>query len=263
MRENRIRSIWNAGGAVVNGWLAIPSSFSAEVMAHQGWDSLTVDLQHGVTDYASAVAMFTAISTTATVPIARVPWLDPGIVMKVLDAGAYGVICPMVNTKEDAEKFVHACRYAPEGGRSFGPIRALLYGGADYPTKANETIVTIAMVETRQALNNLDEILSVKGLDAVYIGPADLSLSLGCAPAFDDVDKPVAEAIDMVLAKAKEHGVIPCIHNGTAESALKRIERGFRLVTVGSDARLMATGAQQITSKMKSGLKAQAAKPTY
>lgn len=259
MRENRIRSIWKSGGAVVNGWLAIPSSFSAEIMAHQGWDTLTVDLQHGVTDYASAVAMFTAISTTSTIPIARVPWLDPGIIMKALDAGAYGIICPMVNCKEDAERFVHACRYPPEGGRSLGPIRATLYAGADYPMKANETIVTLAMIETRQALDRLDEILSVKGLDAVYIGPADLSLSLGCTPTFDDVDQPVADAIDMVLAKANERGVIPCIHNGTPEMALKRIARGFRLVTVGSDARLMTAGAQQIMSKMRSGMKPAAA----
>lgn len=263
MRENRIRSIWKNGGAVVNGWLAIPSSFSAEVMAHQGWDTLTVDLQHGVTDYASAVAMFTAISTTPTVPIARVPWLDPGIIMKTLDAGAYGIICPMVNCREDAEKLVHACRYPPEGGRSFGPIRAMLYGGADYPVKSNETVVTLAMVETRQALDRLDEILSVKGLDAVYIGPADLSLSLGCTPTFDDVDKPVAEAISMVLAKANEHGVMPCIHNGTPEAALKRIERGFRLVTIGSDARLMTAGAQQVMSKMRSGLKTADSGSTY
>ena len=263
MRENKIRSIWKSGGAVVNGWLAIPSTFSAEVMAHQGWHTLTVDLQHGVTDYASAVAMFTAISTTPTVPIARVPWLDPGIIMKTLDAGAYGIICPMVNCREDAEKFVRACRYPPDGGRSLGPIRATLYAGADYPQKANETIVTLAMIETRQALDKLDEILSVRGLDAVYIGPADLSLSLGCAPTFDDVDKPVAEAIDMVLAKANEHGVIPCIHNGTPEMALKRIERGFRLVTIGSDSRLMTDGAQQVMSKMRSGMKTPAAGSTY
>jgi 4-hydroxy-2-oxoheptanedioate aldolase len=254
MRANKIRTIWKAGGAVVNGWLAIPSSFSAEVMAHQGWDSLTVDLQHGVTDYGSAVAMFTAISTTATVPIARVPWLDPGIIMKVLDAGSYGVICPMINSREDAEKFVHAAHYAPMGGRSFGPVRALLYAGADYPTNANETIVTIAQIETVKSLDNLDEILSVKGLDAVYIGPADLSLSLGCAPTFDDVDKPVAEAIDFILAKAKEHGVVACIHNGSTQAALKRIAKGFQLVTIGSDARLMAAGAQDITQKMKAGL---------
>src|SRR3569833_787501 len=255
MRENRIRTIWNSGGVVVFGWLAIPSSFSAEVMAHQGRDTLTVDLQHGVTDYASAVAMFTAISTTSTVPIARVPWLDPGIIMKTLDAGAYAIICPMVHSREDAEKFVYACRYPPEGGRSFGPIRATLYGGVEYPVKANETIVTLAMIETRQALDRLDEILSVKGLDAVYIGPADLSLSLGCTPTFDDVDKPVTEANNKKHAKTKKHNKIPCIHNGTPEMALKRIARGFRLVTIGSDARLMTAGAQQIMSKMRSGMK--------
>ena len=115
------------------------------------------------------------------------------------------------------------------------------------------------MIETRHALDRLDEILSVKGLDAVYIGPADLSLSLGCTPTFDEVDKPVAEAIDMVLAKANEHGVNPCIHNGTPEMALKRIARGFRLVTIGSDARLMTAGAQQVMSKMRSGMTAPAA----
>jgi 4-hydroxy-2-oxoheptanedioate aldolase len=106
MRPNKIREVWQAGGAIVNGWLAIPNSFSAETMAHQGWDSLTIDLQHGVVDYQAMVTMLQAISTTDTVPVVRVPWLEPGILMKTLDAGAYGVICPMVNTKEDAQKLV-------------------------------------------------------------------------------------------------------------------------------------------------------------
>ena len=250
MRENRIRTIWKAGGAVVNGWLAIPNAFSAETMAHQGWDSLTIDLQHGVVDYQEAVNMLTAISTTDTVPVVRAPWLDWGILMKILDAGAYAVICPMVNTREDAEKLVAATHYQPRGTRSFGPVRALLYGGADYPQHANDTIVVFAMIETKQALDNLDDILSVKGLDAVYIGPTDLSLALGCTPTFDDVDKPVAEAIDHILAKAKAHGLVAGIHNGTPEAALKRIEKGFQFVTVSSDARLMAAGAQQVIAKM-------------
>lgn len=250
MRENRIRTIWKGGGAVVNGWLAIPTAFSAETMAHQGWDSLTIDLQHGVVDYQAAVNMLTAISTTNTVPVVRVPWLEPGILMKVLDAGAYAVICPMVNTREDAEKLVAATHYQPRGTRSFGPVRALLYGGEDYPKHANDTIVVFAMIETKQALDNLDDILSVKGLDAVYIGPSDLSLALGCTPTFDDVDKPVAEAIDHILAKAKEHGLVAAIHNGTPEAALKRIEKGFQFVTVSSDARLMAAGAKQVIAKM-------------
>jgi 4-hydroxy-2-oxoheptanedioate aldolase len=263
MRENRIRSIWKAGGAVVNGWLAIPTGFSAETMAHQGWDSLTIDMQHGVMDYQAAVNMLTAISTTNTVPVVRVPWNEPGILMKMLDAGAYALICPMVNTREDAEKLVAATHYPPLGSRSMGPIRATLYGGADYQPKANETIVVFAMIETRQALDNLDEILSVTGLDAVYIGPADLSLALGCNPTFDDVDKPVAEAIDMILAKAKEHGVVAGVHNGTPEGALKRIAKGFQFVTISSDARLMAAGAQQVVAKMRQGMPAPSAGGNY
>jgi 4-hydroxy-2-oxoheptanedioate aldolase len=250
MRENRIRTIWKAGGAVLNGWLAIPTAFSAETMAHQGWDSLTIDLQHGVVDYQAAINMLTAISTTDTVPVVRVPWLEPGILMKMLDAGAYALICPMVNTREDAERLVAFTHYAPRGTRSFGPIRALLYGGADYPKHANDTIVVFAMIETKQALDNLDDIMSVKGLDAVYIGPSDLSLALGCTPTFDDVDPPVVEAIDRILARAKHHGLVAGIHNGSPEAALKRIEKGFQFVTVSSDARLMAAGAQQVVAKM-------------
>ncbi len=251
MRENRLRSIWKSGGAAVNGWLAIPSGFSAETMAHQGWDSLTIDLQHGMVDYQAMIPMLQAISTTDTVPVVRVPWLDPGILMKTLDAGAYGVICPMVNTREDAQKLVAWTHYAPRGTRSFGPVRALLYGGADYPQHANDTIVTFAMIETAQALDNLDEIMSVDGLDAIYIGPSDLSLALGCRPVFDDVDPKAAEAIDHILARAKAHGLVAGIHNGTTDGALQRIAKGFQFVTVGSDARLMAAGAQQTVARMR------------
>ena len=253
MRENRLRTIWKSGGAVVNGWLAIANSFSAETMAHQGWDSLTIDLQHGVVDYQGMVPMLQAISTTVTVPVVRVPWLEPGILMKTLDAGAYGVICPMINSREDAQKLVAYTHYAPRGTRSFGPVRALLYGGADYPTHANDTIVTFAMIETAKALDNLDDILSVEGLDAIYIGPSDLSLALGCTPTFDDLDPQAAQAVEHILARAKAHGIVAGIHNGTAESALKRIAKGFQFVTVSSDARLMAAGAQGVIAKMRAG----------
>lgn len=254
MRENRIRTLWKQDKAAVNGWLAIPNSFSAETMAHQGWDTLTIDIQHGLIDYQTAVTMMQAISTTNTVPVVRVPWLEPGILMKSLDAGAYAVICPMVNTREDAQKLVAWTTYAPKGTRSFGPVRGLLYGGPDYRDHADETIVRFAMIETAQALDNLDEIMSVEGLDAVYIGPADLSIALGCKPTFDDVDPPVAQAIDHILERAKAHGIVAGVHNGSAEYALERIKKGFRFVTIGSDARLMAAGSQQVLSKMKAGL---------
>jgi len=251
MRENKLRTIWQAGGAVVNGWLAIPNSFSAETMAHQGWDSLTVDLQHGVVDYQTMVTMLQAISTTDTVPVVRVPWLEPGILMKTLDAGAYGVICPMVNSREDAQRLVAYTHYAPRGTRSYGPVRAQLYGGADYPQHANDTIVAFAMIETAAALDHLDDILSVEGLDAIYIGPSDLSLALGCKPAFDDLDDKAAQAVEHILERAKAHGVRAGIHNGSPEAACKRIAKGFQFVTVSSDARLMAAGAQQVMATMR------------
>lgn len=259
MRTNRLREIWAAGGVAINGWLAIPSGFSAETMAHQGWDTLTVDIQHGVVDYQKAVEMFTAISTTDTVPVTRVPCLEPGILMKVLDAGAYGVICPMINSGEDAEKLVAWTHYPPVGTRSFGPIRSLLCGGADYPEHANETIVVFAMIETRDGLDNLEDILSVPGLDAVYIGPSNLSLALGCRPTFDDVEPPVTEAINMIVAKAKEYGKVAGCHNGTPEFALMRIELGFQFVTIASDARLMASASKDVLARVRDGLPPRAA----
>lgn len=253
MRENRIRSIWRDGGAVINGWLAIPSSASAETMAHQGFDSLTVDTQHGLVDYAAAVTMFQAISTTDTMPMARVPWLEPGIIMKMLDAGAYGIVCPMINTGEEAERFVGACRYAPRGYRSFGPIRAVLYAGADYPAKANETVLAIAMIETVKALDNLDAIMSTPGLDGIYIGPADLSLSLGCTPRLDPEDERVHEAIRTILAAAKKHGVAPGIHCQSPAFARRMIDMGFQLVTLWSDNGLLGAAARAAVTAVRGG----------
>ena len=263
MRPNRLRQLWAEDKTAVNGWLAIPNSFSAEVMAHQGWDSLTIDMQHGVIDYSALVPMLQAISTTATVPVVRVPWLEPGILMKVLDAGAYGVICPMINTREEAQRLVHYTHYAPQGTRSFGPVRANIYGGADYAQHANKTIVAFAMIETTQALDNLDSILSVEGLDAIYIGPSDLSLSLGCRPVFDDVDPKAQQAIEHICARAKAHGVVAGVHNGRPDVALGRVGLGFRFVTLGSDARLLASGSQELLAPMRSQASGVAASGSY
>jgi 4-hydroxy-2-oxoheptanedioate aldolase len=240
MRENRLRKIWQEGGTTVNGWLQVPSSFSAEVMARAGWDSLTVDMQHGPVDYGNLVTMLQAISTTDTVPVVRVLWNDPGLIMRALDAGCYAVICPMINTREDAEAFVGACRYPPEGYRSYGPYRATLYGGQDYTDHANETIVTMAMIETHEALENLEQILSVPGLDAVFVGPSDLGQSLGYGPGADHSEPEVIEAIDRVLAAAREHGLATGIFTGSPEYASRMAGKGFQFVTISSDVRLMA-----------------------
>lgn len=248
-----LQAIWAAGRPVLNGWLAIPNSFTAETMAHQGWDSLTVDMQHGITDYLAAVPMLTAISTRPVVPVVRVPWLDPGIIMNSLDAGALGVICPMINNAAEAQRFVASLRYPPLGVRSFGPIRALLAHGADYPAKANDLVTGFAMIETREALEHLDEIMSVPGLDAIYIGPTDLALALGAEPRLDPTDPRVTEAIAHILARAKAHGLRAGIHNASVEHALKMVGIGFDFVTAGSDARFVAAGAAETVSAFRAG----------
>jgi 4-hydroxy-2-oxoheptanedioate aldolase len=250
MRENRIRTLWAADKPVVNNWLTIPDAFCAETLAHAGFDSLTVDMQHGLIGFEAAVSMLTAISSTRTMPVVRVPWLDQGIVMKMLDAGAYGIICPMVNTRADAELFVSALRYPPAGSRSFGPARAVLYAGPDYIQHANDTVVGLAMIETREALDNLDEILSVKGLDAVYIGPNDLALSLGYEPRSDVDDPRVVEAVEHILAKAQQHGVTAGMHNSSAVYARRWADKGFRFVTVGADVSFLVSGAAQALAEL-------------
>lgn len=255
MRENRVQTIWRQGGAVINGWLGIPSSLSAETMSHQGWDSLTVDQQHGMVDFQAAVTMLQAISTTETMPLTRVPWLDPGYIMKMLDAGAYGIICPMINNRAQAETLVGACRYAPDGFRSFGPVRALMYAGPDYPKHANDTVLAIAMIETQEALDNLDDIMSVPGLDGIYIGPSDLGLSLGGEPKPDQTDPKIVKAIDAILAAAKKHGVVPGIHCWAPAYAREMIDKGFQLVTLGTDNVLLAQVAKRMVAETREGAK--------
>tara|TARA_B100000579_G_scaffold145213_1_gene117849 strand:+ start:1461 stop:2249 length:789 start_codon:yes stop_codon:yes gene_type:complete len=252
MRKNKLKKIFAEGKAAINGWLQIPNSFSAEVMASQGWDSLTIDMQHGVVDYPNSLQMLQAISTTDVVPMARVNWNEPGQIMKILDAGSYGIICPMVSNRKEAENFVRACLYPPKGFRSFGPIRGLLYGGTDYGKHANEEILKFAMIETKEALDNLDSIMSTPGLNGIYIGPADLSLAIGEEPSFDkpEGDK-VYDTIMKILEKAKKNNLIAGIHNMKAEYADKMIKKGFQLVTVGSDQRFMSGGAKEAVSKFK------------
>ena len=251
MRKNKLKEIFKSGKAAVNGWLQIPSSFTAELMASQNWDSLTLDMQHGMIDYNSAVGMLQAISTTEVVPMARVNWNEPGQIMKILDAGAYGIICPMVSNKKEANNFVKACMYPPDGYRSYGPIRGLVYGGPDYADRANAELLKFAMIETKESLENLDEIMKTPGLDGIYIGPADLSLAIGQKPSFDKPDgDPVYEEIMKILEHAKKNNIIAGIQNGQPEYAEKMIKKGFQLVTIGSDQRYMTAASKAALSKL-------------
>ena len=252
MRKNRLKEIFKSGKSAINGWLQIPNSFTAELMANQNWDSLTLDMQHGVIDYPNAVGMLQAISTTEVVPMARVNWNEPGQIMKILDAGAYGIICPMVSNKKEAENFVKACMYPPNGYRSYGPIRGLVYGGSDYADKANNEILKFAMIETKESLDNLDEIMKTPGLDGIYIGPADLSLAIGQKPSFDKPEgDPVYDVIMKILEHAKKNNIVAGIQNGKPEYAEKMINKGFQLVTIGSDQRYMTAAAKEALSKLK------------
>lgn len=245
MRPNRLIEKMKGPQPALNGWLSMGSTFVAELMANQAWDSLTIDMQHGINDYKTAVEMLRAISTTSVTPIVRVPWNEPGIIQRMLDAGAYGIICPMINTRKDCEAFVSVCRYAPQGSRSFGPVRAAIYGGNDYWQHANDNVLTFGMIETREALANVEEIVSVPGLSGLYIGPADLSLSLGFNPVTDQDHPEVRAAIERIKAAADRVGKFTVMHSVTIEQAKQVQERGFSMITVGNDSRILSHGVAQ------------------
>jgi 4-hydroxy-2-oxoheptanedioate aldolase len=195
--------------------------------------------------------MLQAISTTDTVPIVRVPWNEPGIIMKMLDAGAYGVIIPMVNSRSEAEAAAAACRYAPAGIRSYGPARAVLYAGPDYVSRANDTVLCIPMIETREAVANVDEIVGTPGVDVAFIGPSDLSVSLGLPPSTDQDAAEFVEAVAGVEAACRRHGVVPGVFCGNATVAAKRIEQGFRLLQVADDGRTMVAAAASALAQLR------------
>jgi len=249
MFKNKLLDIWKNGDAVVNAWLHIPSIWSAEVMAVQGWHSVTVDMQHGLMGMETAIQMIQMISRTDAVALARVNWNDPADIMKLLDAGAYGIICPMVNTREQAEAFVGACRYEPRGYRSLGPTRGRLYG-SDYANRANDEIITMAMIETKEALNNVDDIMSVEELDSIYIGPGDLRLSLFGKGGIDVEDAEFMEAIDTILASAKKHNKVVGMHTNSTGYAKRMIEKGMQFVTMQTDTVMLRDAAQNILSEM-------------
>jgi len=242
---NNLLKIWAENKPVINSWLSIPNSLTAEAFGKMGWDAITIDMQHGQSDYSSSIPMLQALSSSSSTPMVRVPWYEPGIIMRMLDLGVLGIIAPMINTKEDCEKFVSYCYYPPIGQRSFGPMRAQLIHGSNYFEKAN------AMIETQQAVDNLDDILSVPNLTGVYIGPADMSSSYGMKPKFDVKEDPVFSNIKLIAKKANEYGKIAGIHNGTTQYAKEMIDLGFKLVTISSDFRSMSAHAQSVIDDMK------------
>lgn len=224
------------GQPIVNAWLSIPSAYASEVACHTGVDAATVDCQHGMVGFADAIAMFQAIATTDAVPMVRPSANDPALIMRYLDAGAYGVICPMISTAEQAARLVSACRYPPAGTRSFGPARGALYGGSDYFGKANAEILVLAMIETRDALANLDAILATPGLDGVYVGPNDLAIELGHAPKTEHDNADVIAAVERIRKAVVDRDLLAGIFCSDGHASQMRLKQGFHLVTPGNDA---------------------------
>ena len=244
MRPNKIKQLWSEGKSATMGWLSISNSFTAEMMARQGFDSLCVDLQHGTNELNDVLPMLQAISQTDTVPFVRVSWNDPAAIMRALDLGAYGIIVPLVNNAEEAARAVAACRYPPSGFRSSGPVRAMHYGGANYFDEANDEILVMAMIETKEGIENLDEICATPGLDAVYIGPADLSFALGLPPRPDNPDPTHLATCDKIRDTAHKHGIKAVMHCAGAEFAAGAVKRGFNMVMLTSDLNCMVAGAR-------------------
>lgn len=254
MTPNGIKKLWNEGKPALNGWLSIGNPFTAEIVAAQGYDAVTVDQQHGFFGYDAMTAMLQALKGSGTTPMVRVPWLAAGDIMKALDAGALGIICPMVNSRAEAEQFVSYMRYPPSGTRSFGPTRAVIAHGADYGQKADQEVLALAMIETAGGMRNLEEIVSTPGLDGVYIGPADLTLGLTgrkYPTGFDREEPEMVEAIQTILNHAHAAGIRACLHCGSAAYAAKAIGWGFDLVTLLNDVRLLASAAQANLSQTR------------
>lgn len=254
MKANNIKKLWKQGRSTLNGWLSVANPFTAEIMAEQGYDSLTIDIQHGLVGYETMTTMLQAMRASNVTPMVRVPWLEPGIIMKALDAGAYGVICPMINDAQQARELVSCVRYPPIGNRSFGPTRVNFSAGADYGQHADNEVLCFAMIETATAVENIDEIVQTPGLDGIYIGPADLTLGLTghrYRTGFDRDESEMIDAIKHILARAHHAGIKAGLHNGTPAYAAQAVGWGFDMVTVSNDVQLLRSAAATSVDKFR------------
>jgi 4-hydroxy-2-oxoheptanedioate aldolase len=254
MITNKLKTLWAEGKPTLNGWCSIGNAFTAEIMAAQGYDSVTIDVQRGALDYASLLPMLQAMRESGVVPMARVPWLEPGIIMKAPDAGAYGIICPMVNNAGQAAEFVSYMRYPPLGQRSFGPTRVSFAASADYGAHANDEMLAFAMIETAEGKANLAAIAATPGLDGLYVGPADLTLGLAqgrLAPHFDREEPEMIATLQEIVAACKTNGIRAALHCGTPEYAARAISWGFDMTTVSGDSRLLAGAASASVAKFR------------
>lgn len=237
-----LKARWKAGDVTLGAWCMMPGALSAEALARLGFDWVLIDMQHGGMDYQTAVEMIRAIDLSDAIPVVRVPWNDPGIIGRVLDAGALGVVIPMIQTIDDAKRAVDACLYPPVGRRSFGPVRVGLRDGNGYFGTANSRVCVIPMIETSDALACVEEIAAVPGVDAVFVGPFDLSVALGLPPGDNDGQPAFDAAIRKVAAAAKKAGVATAVLSNVKVAPL-RIAQGFQMISITTDISAMSMAA--------------------
>lgn len=254
-----------AGETIFSGWCMMGSPIVAETIAREGFPAVVLDAQHGLWDIASVLAGIGAVHHAGAAPFVRVPLGDFGMVSRALDFGAEGIVAPMINTADDAQRFAASAKYPPLGERSFGPPRAMMLQGqmvaTDYLPAANDGTLTFAMIETPQALKNVEAIAATPGIDALFIGPYDLSTSLSNGKAQDIEAPEVNAAIDTICAAAIKAGKIPGIYCRDAQRALDMAKRGFRFMTVGSDFSLVREGASAALKQLP--VKASGAKDAF
>ena len=251
----KLKQHWREGKTAFNGWLTIPHAFAAELMAAAGWDCLTIDMQHGLFEAASLLGALQAIQPRETPVLVRVPWNEPGIIGKALDAGAEGIICPMIDNPEQAAALVRACRYPPLGARSMGPVRAGLYGPpiGQFREESDLGVACLPMIETRSAFDGLEAILDVPGVDGVYVGPNDLGLALGHGPGMDRTEPEILAAYVHIVAACTQRGLVAGVHTASAAYAKRAEAMGFRLVTGGADSGFVLGGARATLASIRAG----------
>ncbi len=235
------------GETVYTGWCGLPSPLIVETLAREGFPAVTIDQQHGLWDTAATVSGIAAIRQGGAAPVVRIPLGAFDTASRVLDFGAEGVIAPMINNVDDARAFVCAAKYPPLGERSWGPARAMTLAGLSdmsaYLRDANASTVTLAMIETREAMNNLDAIAAVPGIDVLFVGPSDLSIGLTDGKELDPHSRTVEAALDKIIAAADKAGKVAGLYCANAERAVACAKRGIRFMAVASDLAMLRAGA--------------------
>ncbi|MFO7551874.1 MAG: aldolase/citrate lyase family protein [Haliea sp.] len=246
-----LKKRWINGDITLGAWFMMPGALCVEVVCSSNYDWIALDMQHGCMGYETAVEMIRSADISGVNTFVRVPWNEPVMIGRALDAGAMGIIAPMIETAEDARRLVESCRYPPLGKRSFGPARVSQRDGMEYALTANDDVAVIPMIETAAALTNVNEIAAVDGVDALFVGPFDLSIALGLAPGDNDGNEDFDQAITAVIDACRKHKRVAAVLSN-AELAPRRVGQGFQMVSVTNDlAALEKTSAAHLVSARK------------